>query len=298
MVFRLLLTLTLIISACGVKGNPKPPPSFTPSPIENVYVKQYGNNPLIYFYYDKKYTDSNPIKEDIYFVIYKNEKRINPQILSKENLYWFIDTFEKKESCYKVVVKTKRRESLPSKVVCISKKEISSLQLNPPKLELVEDAVEIYLPAVNYPKNIYKVNSKEEFIPTASYTADSEKFVDQNVELDKEYCYYYTLSLANSVETEKSPTVCTVFKDIFPPNPPKRGKIIVKENQATLIWEESDSKDVVGYLIYKNGNLLNQIPLKTYYFTDKSYKKGDTYKVIAVDKANNKSLPLEIKEDE
>ncbi|WP_028950930.1 hypothetical protein [Sulfurihydrogenibium subterraneum] len=298
MIFRLLLVLTIIISACGVKGNPKPPPSFTPLPVENIYVKQYGNSSLVYFYYDKKYTDSNPIKEDVYFIIYKNEKRINPQIQSKENLYWFTDSFEGKENCYKVVVKTKRRESLPSKVVCISKKEVPNLQLNTPKIELVEEGFELYLPAVNYAKNIYKVHNKEEFIPTASYTIDSEKFTDQNVELDKEYCYYYTLSIYKSVETEKSPTVCSVFKDIFPPKPPKRGKIIVEGNQATIIWEESESKDMVGYLIYKNNTLLNNVPLKTYYFIDKDYKKTDTYKVIAVDKANNKSIPLEIKEDE
>jgi len=55
-------------------------------------------------------------------------------------------------------------------------------------------------------------------------------------------------------------------------------------------------KDVIGYLIYKNGKPITEIPIKTYYFIDNQYKNGDTYEIIAIDKAGNRSKPLKIKE--
>jgi hypothetical protein len=296
MVFRFVILFSVFLFACGVKGSPKPPPSIVPLEVQDIHVKQYSDKPLVYFTYDKKYKDELPIKEDISFVVYRNEKKINVFINSKGNLYWFLDSFEGNENCYKVVVKTKRKESIPSKIVCIKKYEMPKVELKPPKIKLTEEGFILELED-SYLKNIYKVENQQDFTPIPSYSTSENTFLDKNVELDKNYCYYYTLALAEGVETEKSPTVCSIFKDIFPPLPPERGKIIVEGNQATLIWEESKSKDVVGYLIYKNGKLLNPVPVKTYYFIDKDYKPSDEYSVVAVDRASNKSKELKIKNE-
>lgn len=297
MIFKIFLLLIIFITSCGVKGNPKPPPSFIPSAIKDIYVKQYGNKALIYFYYNKVYEDQDPIKEHITFIIYKNEKKVNIPLTSKNNLYWFIDDLNSLENCYKIVVKTEKRESLPSKPVCIIRKNIETVKLNPPKVDIVEEGLKIDIPLDGKEINIYKVNSEEEFYPIPYETSKSGMSIDKNVELNKKYCYYYTLTVDKSVETEKSSTVCETFNDIFPPLPPERGKIIIYDNEATIIWEESKSNDVIGYLIYKNDKLLNPVPIKTYYFIDKNYKPSDVYKIIAVDKASNKSKELTIKNE-
>lgn len=296
MVFKIFLMLIVFISSCGVKGNPKPPPSFVPSTVENIHVKQYGDNPLIYFTYDKKYRDGNPIKEEIEFIFYKNEKKIKPNINSRDNLYWFMDSFENKEECYKVVVKTKRKESLPSKLVCIKKIDVPKIDLNSPKIDITEDGLKIIFPTNEKNINLYKVENQDDFTPKP-YLVVKESYIDKNVDLDKRYCYYYTISFTDSSESQKSPTVCETFKDIFPPLPPERGKILVENNEAIIIWEESPSVDVVGYLIYKNDKLLNPIPVKSYYFIDKNYNQSDVYKIVAVDKASNKSKELIIKNE-
>ncbi|WP_297887058.1 hypothetical protein [Sulfurihydrogenibium sp.] len=295
MVFKLFLLLAVFVFSCGVKGNPKPPPSFVPAEVEDIHVKQYDDSPLIYFSYEKKYRDGNPINENVNFVFYRNEKKINPILYSKDNLYWFFDTFEDKENCYKVVVKTKKKESLPSKVVCIKKIEVPKVVLNPPKIEIVEDGLKINFYVENQ-VNLYRVYNQDEFLPIP-YVSSKNFYVDKDVELDKKYCYYYTVSITKFSETQKSPTVCEVFKDIFPPLPPEKGRIIVDKNEATIVWEESKSKDVVGYLIYKNDKPLNSVPIKTYYFIDKDYKPSDVYKVVAVDKGSNKSKELVIKNE-
>ena len=119
--------------------------------------------------------------------------------------------------------------------------------------------------------------------------------MDTNVKLNKSYCYYITNVLFPKIESEKSDTVCIIYKDIIPPKPPENGDIVLEDGKAIILWDESPSKDVIGYKIYKNGKELVNTLIKAYFFIDRTYKKGDRYIIIAVDKAGNKSKPLFIK---
>jgi len=290
-----LFTLLLTTFSCGVKGSPKPPPSITPKPVENLTIKQYDGRFLIYFNYSPLYTDDRPMKEDFKFIIYKNSKKFDASLFKEDATYWFFDSTESKETCYQVQVKTKHKESLLSKPVCIVGKAINIEKPKPLSISIVEDGLKLTIPE-NGTFNIYKVKDESGFYPIPYKKGLKEKeFIDTNVELDKRYCYYYT-ALIDDVESEKSDTVCQIFKDIFPPLPPENGKLIVDKNEATIIFEPSKSKDVIGYIFYKNSKIINNTPIKTYYFIDNDYKPGDVYYVEAVDKAGNKSQKLEIKE--
>jgi len=75
-----LLILLLTTFSCGVKGNPKPPPSITPKSVENLTIKQYDGRFLIYFNYNPLYTDDRQMKEDFKFIIYKNSKKFDTSL--------------------------------------------------------------------------------------------------------------------------------------------------------------------------------------------------------------------------
>ncbi|HBT98686.1 MAG TPA: hypothetical protein DEA57_04320, partial [Sulfurihydrogenibium sp.] len=202
-----LLILLLTTFSCGVKGNPKPPPSITPKSVENLTIKQYDGRYLIYFNYSPLYTDDRPMKEDFKFIIYKNSKKFDANLFKEDATYWFFDSIESKETCYQVQVKTKHKESTLSKPVCIVGKAINIEKPKPLLISIVEDGLKLTIPE-NGTFNIYKVKDESDFYPIPYKKVVKEKeFIDTNVELDKRYCYYYT-ALIDDVESEKSDTVC------------------------------------------------------------------------------------------
>lgn len=290
----LLLSITILNISCGVKGSPKPPPTDKPLAITDIKIKQVGNFALVSFSYPKLYTDSRPIKEDIQFKIYRDLKEINVDISNRENIYWFFDKLLDKKHCYEIMVKTSKKVSQPSDKVCIIAKDIKNLQLNAPILENTDKGVLI---KTNIDKTaiLYKTHDTSEFSPIA-YKEIKGILLDEEVSNNETVCYYYTLKIDNNIESDYSKTSCITYADTFPPAQPERGKLVVNnDGSATLIWQKSRSDDVVGYVIYKNSVPLVDIPFNTYYFTDRSYKDGDIYYIYAVDKAKNKSKPLEIK---
>ncbi len=292
MIFRILLIFTIFIASCGVKGNPKPPPSNIPSPISQLYAKQYGEDIIIYFQYIPTYKDGRAIEKPINFKIYKDNKLFDKKIFNNQNYYWFFDNVSEKESCYTVVVEIEKNKS-GSKVVCFKGKKVETPKPKGLNVEIVEEGLKISLDEDN-PVYLYKVDKEDAFIPIPYKKLTTKDYIDKDVQLDKTYCYYYTIMI-DDIESEKSKTVCKTFKDLFPPLPPENGKLIVEDNKAIIIFDESKSHDVIGYIFFKNGKKINDIPIKTYYFEDKDYKPGDTYQIIAVDVGGNLSKPLEIK---
>lgn len=292
MIFRILIIIALFIASCGVKGNPKPPPSNVPSPITKLYAKQYGENIIIYFQYIPTYKDGRNIEKPINFKIYKDNKPFDTKIFNNQSYYWFFDSISQKESCYTVVVETEKDES-QSKPVCFKGKKIETQEPKGLNIDILEEGLKISIDT-DTPLYLYKVEKEDAFIPITYKKLTTKEYIDKDVQLNKTYCYYYTI-IKDDIESQKSQTVCKTFKDIFPPLPPENGKLIIENGNATIVFDESKSKDVVGYIFFKNGKKINDIPIKTYYFEDKDYKPGDTYKVVAVDVGGNLSNPLEIR---
>lgn len=292
MIFRILIIIALFIASCGVKGNPKPPPSNTPSPITKLYAKQYGEKFIIYFQYTPTYKDGRNIEKPINFKIYKDNKLFDTKIFNNQNYYWFSDSFSQKESCYMVIMEVEKSKSA-SKPVCFKGKKIETQKPKEPNVEVIEEGLKIIIDEDN-PVYLYKVEKEDTFIPIPYKKLTTKDYTYKDVQLNKTYCYYYTI-IKNDIESEKSQTVCKTFKDLFPPLAPENGKLIIENGNATIIFDESKSNDVIGYIFFKNDKKINDIPIKTYYFEDKDYKPGDTYKVVAVDVGGNLSNPLEIR---
>lgn len=289
-----LLASVFFLFSCGIKGNPKPPPIDRPSSVEDVKVKQVGGFVLVLFNYPKLYIDSRPLKEEIEFKVFRDYREIKVDIANSGTLYWFFDKLSEKQQCYEIIVKTKKMSSNPSKKVCIIPKSVPSNPFPDLVLENTDDGVLIKSYTLNK-LNLYKVNSPDSFYPIFLTTFEGT-FLDRQVAENTSYCYYYTFYLGENVESDYSNYFCITYRDTFPPAPATMGKLVLNEDgSATLIWNESSSKDVVGYVVYKSSKPILSIPVKTYYFIDKDYKEGDVYTVYAVDKANNKSKPLEIR---
>ncbi len=296
----LFFVAVFLYTGCGVKGYPKPPRSFDISGILDINIKQMGDYLVIYWKYKKVYEDGFPLKEKVYFyLVSDNEKaRISPY--NKEDLYWVIEPIKnfEEEACFKVEVKTaKTLKKKTSNFVCLTPVKNYPLLTTKLSIKLQEDG--IYLDwEKNFPKvNIYRdINST--IIPPIPYKIVENKsgYLDKDLQLKQKYCYFITIS-ENNVESNASKIVCEKFVDNFPPLPPTEGNVLVENGKLLIIWEESLSKDVIGYLIYKNGKPITEIPIKSYYFIDNQYKKGDKYEIVAIDKAGNRSKPLKIKPD-
>ncbi len=295
----LFLIFNFINVGCGVKGYPKPPRSFNIAGIENINIKQMGGYLVLYWKYDKVYEDGFSLKEKVNFYLISNQEKSKINPYQNGNLYWIIEpikNFEKK-LCYKVEVKTEK--SLKNKIsnyVCIQPIKDYPLLTSKLDIKLKENGIYLFW-GTKYPKvNIYR-DKNSTLIPPIPYkiVENSSDYLDKNVKLKKKYCYFITIS-QNGVESNASKIVCEKFVDTFPPLPPKEGNILREKGKLVVIWEESPSEDVVGYIIYKNGKPITEIPIKSYYFIDNRYKKGDIYEIVAIDKAGNRSKPLKIKE--
>ncbi len=282
----IILGIYISVISCGVKSSPLPPEDKTPKPVNNLHLKQQGNLLVLYWNYAQT--------EDTKFEVYLNEKKLEFPIFKHNQLFWIEYPFNSFNTEYCFQIKVKRGlYSNTSNYKCIKTHKYSHFVENP-QVSQDKDKVVIRWKSKNGKFYIYRGNNKQEIPPIPySYEKNNNEFLDRNVESGKKYCYYLTKE-ENTVETNRVYTHCITYKDIYPPEIPKVSYIKKKENLIIILGTIKD-KDFAGFLIEKNGKLITDIPLKTYYFIDKNYKNGDTYKIYSVDKEGNKSKPVYLK---
>jgi len=288
------ITLFILISiliSCGLKSSPLPPLSDIPAPVNKLNIKQQGDRFVIYWQYNGVYEDGR-IMGDFKFDIYTLDGKINNKIKKHGRTYWtyyFIKDFDR-EYCFKIRVFNGKKYSKFSKYVCRYPEKLFPDGVYNLNIELKEEGLILTWFSEENSFKIYR--SLSEIIPPIEYAEirNNNMFKDKKLVYGRKYCYYIT-SYNGKVESNPSETVCKIYRDIFPPKPPQNPELIKKGNEHIIIWTESPSRDTTGYIIYKNGKPLFKTPIKTYFFVDKSYKKGDSYYIIAVDKAGNRSKP-------
>ncbi len=292
-----LLFSSFLFLRCGVKGSPEIPPSNIPEQVKKIYIKQQGKRLIVYWYYTPVYEDGRRIKERFFFRVETLEGKIKPEIKHIENLYWFeksLNSFDK-EICFRINIITERNFISSSKFFCfIPEKNYPILSK---KIEVKETEEGLLLTFNQFYETVlvYRGNNPE-LIPPISYKVlrKVDSFLDKDVAINKYYCYYITLK-EDTVESNPSNKVCVFYEDRFPPKPIRNPEIINFGGSLFIIWDDSPSSDVVGYILKKNGILLTPEPVYTYFFTLKDWKKGDIIEIYAVDKAGNKSSPAYLK---
>jgi hypothetical protein len=117
-----------------------------------------------------------------------------------------------------------------------------------------------------------------------------------------ERCFYVRsvdIIKGRHVRGPASPVACITPKDTYAPKPPHSLAAIATQAAINLIWEPSDSPDVVGYLVLRarlpDDTLqpTTDAPVSGTTLVDKGVRAGVTYAyvVVAVDKAGNRSEP-------
>ncbi|WP_456381842.1 hypothetical protein [Persephonella sp.] len=286
-------SVALITAGCGVKGSPQPPFTTAPETVKDVKIKQQDGQLVVYWRYTPLYADGRKMDERFRFEIFTLDHRVVKKINRKGNLYWFTYKFSSdREYCFRFQVITSKNKSRYSRYFCYiptlnyprEKPEIS--------LSIVEEGIKIEWNITQLKINIYR-NDRPVYYPIP-YTAVDRgySFTDKKVVSGKNYCYYLTFEDRNGVETEPSPIKCITFRDIFPPLPPQNPQIIQKDGVYYLVWSDSPSKDVKGYMIYVDGTPVTPRPVRDYIIELPWIKKGSVITIVAVDRAGNRSRPV------
>ena len=283
----MLIPISGLFIGCGVKSSPLPPKEETLKNISNINIKQQGNIIVLNW----QYQNSKNIK----FTVFLNGKKLNSKIYKKGNFYWVEHKFKHFGSPYCFQIKVSNdKTSKVSNLKCLSPIKYAKFE----DILEIKQAKEKIILKWNKKKGkffIYKGDNKTTIPPIPYFLVlDKNEFEDNKVVSGKKYCYYITKELKKNIETNRVYSNCTVYKDIYPPQKP-RVSVIKKQGKLIIILGDIKDKDFIGFLIKKNGKSLTEIPLKTYYFVDKNWKKGDTYLIYAVDKNNNKSKPVYLK---
>ena len=283
------------IAGCGVKGGPYPPFTDAPETVKKAYIKQQDQQLVVYWNYIPKYADGRSMKENFRFEIYSFDHRIIKKIEKYGNLYWFRYKFSKEnEYCFRFKVITAKNESKFSKYFCYIPTFNYPLKFPTYELHITEEGIKITWEKP-YTVDIYKINKPIYYPKPYTVVKNKTEYLDKNVINNRKYCYYLTTENKSGVESAPSDIKCIKYRDIFPPLPPKQPRIIKQNGVFYLIWSDSPSKDVKGYIIYINDRQITPKPVNTYSYILKDYKEGDIVKIIAVDHAGNKSKPLIVK---
>lgn len=131
---------------------------------------------------------------------------------------------------------------------------------------------------------------------------DSEQFLDSTAEFGRTYAYAMTAVVNQTplVESALSPEQEIEYLDAFPPEAPADLVVLAEVGTARLLWEGSSDSDVAGYIIYRRTGTgeferINERPVRAAEYSDTQAASGRVYayRVVAVDRNGNTSLPSE-----
>jgi hypothetical protein len=158
--------------------------------------------------------------------------------------------------------------------------------------------------------NVYRRNAKRNAAgsPLNSEPVTDTTFVDNKFQYQADYVYFVrALSQgANGlIESADGEPVAFTPADTFPPSTPDPVTLASSNGTISLFWPSNPERDVVGYNIYrattastpdKDWLKLTDQPIKTVTYRDDRVTIDQVYfyKVSAVDRFNNESMPSRV----
>ncbi len=119
-------------------------------------------------------------------------------------------------------------------------------------------------------------------------------YLDKRVVSGKKYTYRVSALLKSEppyIMSMKSEKLTVEYRDKIPPSPPRDLEALPSGRDVYLQWSPSTSGDLAGYIIIRDGKPLTGKITSTSYW-DRNLKPGKhIYQVVAVDRAGNKSQP-------
>ncbi len=294
----LFIAIPLILSFCGIRGNPTPPRRIT-IPKPSIKFWQMGRNLVLF----PGLAEKNPEGEKIHY------KEIKLWMAGKKAkmLLW------KGKPARKISVR------IPANFIDQSVRLIMEIRAKKAKKALIKTRffVPRYPPL---PPTDLKYEIKEEgillswkpqerdergkkVVPVGYIVFKNGKmgkpiftpfYLDSNLQNGKEYKYRVSSLLKTSpplIMSEKSQQLKIVYRDTIPPSPPPKLEALVSGADVFLQWEKSPSPDVEGYVILRDGKEISPLVKGTDYWDRKVEKGKHSYRVLAVDRAGNRSQP-------
>lgn len=330
---------TLAISGCGKKGDPLPPLRYVPATIQDLSIHQQGN--LLIFQMGYPQTTSTGLvlpgidAVDIYELRVKipNPEQI-PEIdprmfngaerlvsLTGPELVAAIagDRFEAKlpltdipddPELYAFGVRTVSSSGEVSDVSNLVQLVLRQPAPPPGSFETSATANGVLLTwekpntqIAGY--HVYKreATSRAFGLPLQRVSPDRTEYLDSEAEFGKAYIYTIRGIISAQPLIESSPAAEREidFRDRFAPEPPVRVLALGEAGQARLVWEESPSKDTIGYKVYRQDTpesdfrSITETPVDALEYIDLGLASGVRflYRVSAVDGVGNEGPPSE-----
>ncbi len=144
----------------------------------------------------------------------------------------------------------------------------------------------------------YKITPEADTTIT-SFSRSQRFTMDDEVEVGEEYQYFVTAVDSAGNESEPTPSVDILMRDMSPPAPARNLQAVeaTDEDGVRLRWQSSTSNDVDGYIVQRsqisNGQFedINDEPLEDVDWKDEEGEAGKWYRVYVIDESGNKSDP-------
>lgn len=116
----------------------------------------------------------------------------------------------------------------------------------------------------------------------------------RGLSLGKTYLISAAVILGPDVYGPLSPPLEVEVKDKKPPLPPSGGGYFLKGDTVVLVWDPSPSRDVVGYVVEREGEFF-KVKKNVFRERDRFKKRIIHYTIKAVDGGGHESIPLHLK---
>ena len=281
----LIFFLTCALIGCGVKGDPVPPRSSVPQPIENLQVFSRDGQLVLQWSVPKKDTDGMEVAGLSGFRVWRREvlpsddecptcpKKFDsiadidflslPAAQKKQRVLTFWDDEDKKDVRYGYAVTSytvQGRESDKSNSVTIT-------WMNPPSapgcvkghpgdrtVALTWNCDESAAPSHEF--NVYRRSGSEAYPinPINAEPIRASEYRDLAVSNGETY-RYVVRALQKSddilIEGKSSSEAMVKPEDRTPPTPPTISMAFQGEEGIVVVWEPSSEADVAGYYVYR-----------------------------------------------
>jgi fibronectin type 3 domain-containing protein len=291
----LLLLAALLFNGCGYVGDPLPPALNIPEKITDLRAVQRGDQLFIDFTIPKLTTEGLPIRKlgGVELQVGSTPVEVEPTEGSVQTTVPAREWYGKEVIVRVRLLNSKGRPSEWSNEIAVAVAQPlampADLRASPhPK------GIAVLWKAAGAEKLQYRVfrRAADEKEPLMVATVDRPEYIDAEVTAGKRYEYSVQTFLANA-ESEVTPPVGVVSKDIFAPAAPSGLTAVASLNTIELGWERNSEADFGHYSVYRAEGegpfIAAGEKVEEPAFSDKQITSGKTYRyaVSAVDQAGN-----------
>ena len=287
------LCLLLLLTACGKVGEPLPPFIRIPEAVNDLAVRQDGNELVLSWTNPARYIDGSTAT-DLARVQIRSDDVIAMTVAvtqsgQPQSVVVPIGNSIEVPRSFSVQVETSAgKTSQLSNTVSVSPVTVPGSIVN---LQAVVDQRRIILTwekPVEYPELLdgFRVTRIE---PPEIQVVTETRYEDMRYRPRETYRYEVT-AMRGKVPGAGPRSVSIVIEDKTAPQVPAGLDIVISDTGAFITWSANAETDFAGYRVFRNGTALSDRLIRTNSFFDSEFRPGFEYAVTALDEFGNESL--------